>query len=152
MRTLWNPFSELEGLRREIDRVFSDFGAGGSFAGFAPFFPGRSARGYPLLNLYEDSDTIRIEALMPGVDPASLEVNLKGDTLTISGEKRPLEGVPSEAYHRSERSTGKFVRSLHLDSELDPEKVEAAYDNGILRVTVAKTEEARPRQIEVKVG
>ena len=148
MRTSWNPFREMEALRREIDRLFSSAGRPGR----ASFLPGRSARGYPLVNVTEDAEAIHVDALMPGLDPATLEVTVKGDTLTLAGEKAPLADVRRESYHRNERAAGRFVRALRLEREIDASRVEASYQDGILSVTLPLAEQEKPRQISVQVS
>ena len=148
-----NPWQTLEALRRELDRVFD-----GTDTRNEPFFrtaflPGRAARRYPLINLYEDKDAVYLEALAPGVDPATLNLNVVGNTLSITGEKRRVAGdVKPEAFHRSERATGKFVRHLQLPVEVDEGKVRADYKDGLLIVTLPKAEKAKPKQITVQVG
>jgi len=147
----WNPFAEFDVLRREIDRVFEGYGRGTGSQPVAAFLPGMAARGYPLVNLGETAEEYTVEALAPGLDPESLEVSVKGNALTLSGEKKGLEGVTAEQYHRSERSTGKFVRTLTLDSEINDKKVTAKYVNGLLVVTLPKAESAKPKKIAVSV-
>lgn len=147
-----NPWNELNSLRREINRAFDGFGFKEPFFKTA-FLPGREARRYPLINLYEDKDTLYVEALAPGVDPASMEISVVGNTLTIGGEKRRVpETIKPEAYHRSERSTGRFVRNVELPVEVDENKVQADYRNGLLVVTLPKSERVKPKQITVKVA
>lgn len=152
MARRWNPWREFEELRWELDRVFEDFWPAGWPRWSAAFLPGRAARGYPLLNVYEDTDAIHVEALAPGLDTDSLEVSVTGNVLRLAGEKKPLEGVKDEDYHRSERATGKFVRTLQLDAEVDANKVKAKYENGIITVTLPKSEKAKPKQIPVSVS
>jgi len=136
----WTPWRDLESLRRELDRAFESH-VTRSFNPFRmAFLPGNSARGYPLVNVYESPEEISVEALAPGLVSDSLEVTIKGSTLTISGEKAPLAGVENEQYHRNERSVGKFVRSIELDSDVDGSKVSARYSNGILLVTLPKSD------------
>jgi HSP20 family protein len=148
-----NPWQTLEALRRELDRVFD-----GTETRNEPFFrtaflPGRAARRYPLINLYEDKDAVYLEALAPGVDPATLNLSVVGNTLSITGEKRRVAGdVKPEAFHRSERATGKFVRHLQLPVEVDESKVRADYKDGLLIITLPKAERAKPKQIAVQVG
>jgi HSP20 family protein len=147
---LWN---NMEALRREIDRAFAqfDFRPASSFQ--TAFLPGRAARRYPLINLHEDQDTVYVEALAPGVDPASLELSVVNHTLTISGEKqRHPEAIKPEAFHRSEREAGRFMRSIELPREVDAAKVKADYRNGLLLVTLPKAERAKPKQITVQVA
>ena len=94
-----------------------------------------------------------LEALAPGVDPATLDLSVVGNTLSITGEKRRVAGdVKPEAFHRSERATGKFVRHLQLPVEVDENRVHADYKDGLLIVTLPKAEKAKPKQIAVQVG
>jgi len=148
MERFLNPFHELETLRRGIDQVFAGVwpGYGG---GRARFLPGLSARGYPLVNLRADDERFVVEALAPGLDTDSLDVSVQGNTLTISGEKKPIPDVPAEAFHRNERSVGRFVRTYRLDCGIDPAGVTADYRNGILTITLPKSEAARPRKVSV---
>jgi HSP20 family protein len=147
----WNPFEDLATLRQEIDRAFEGFGGQDPMRQVA-FLPGRGPRRYPLINLLEDKDHLYIEALTPGVDPQSLNVTVVQNRLTMAGEKTRIAGeVKPEAFHRSERASGKFVRTVDLPVEVDAGAVEAEYKNGLLVVTIPKGEKAKPKQINVKV-
>ena len=149
----WNPWQNLETLRREIDRVFDETGSRSEPFFRTAFLPGRAARRYPLINLYEDKEAVYVEALAPGVDPDSLHLSVVGNTLSIAGEKRRVAGeVKPEAFHRSERATGKFVRHIELPVEVDENTVQADYTHGLLTVTLPKTAKAKPKQIAVEVG
>ena len=149
----WNPFDEMEALRREVDRAFSDFGRGENPLYKVAFLPGIGPRRYPLINLSEDKDKLYVEALTPGVDPKSLNVSVMQNRLTLSGEKSPVSSdVKPEAFHRNERASGKFLRTLDLPVEVDDGSVEAEYKNGLLRVTIPKAEKAKPKQIKVSVA
>ncbi len=149
---IWNAWQDLDTLRREVDRAFEGFGFIEPFFRTA-FLPGRGARQYPLINVQEDKDTIYVEALAPGVDPASLELSVVHNVLTISGEKHRLpEDIKAEAYQRSERTTGRFVRSIEVPVEVEEDKVQADYQDGLLTVSLPKAERAKPRQIKVQVG
>jgi HSP20 family protein len=149
----WNAFADMENLRREVDRAFESFTTTQSPANRAAFLPGRGPRRYPLINLLEDKENLYIEALTPGVEPQSLNVSVLRNRLTLSGEKTRIEGdVKPEAFHRSERSSGKFVRTFDLPVEVDEKKIQAEYKNGLLVITLPKPEKARPRQVNVKVG
>ena len=147
------PWQTLEALRRELDRVFDETGTRNEPFFRTAFLPGRAARRYPLTNLYEDKDTLYLEALAPGVDPATLDLKVVDNTLSIVGEKRRVAGdVKPEAFHRSERATSKFVRHLQLPVEVDEDKIRADYKDGLLIVTLPKAEKAKPKQIAVQVG
>ena len=146
---------DMERMRRELDRFLGEMRPFGWTFPFskASFLPGRAARAYPLLNIGEDKDNVYVDALAPGVDPATLSVSVTNDQLVISGEKRPLlASVETHAIHRSERSAGKFTRSAVLPWEVASEKVKANYRDGLLRITLPKAEVAKPKQISVTVS
>jgi HSP20 family protein len=142
----------MDALRREIDRAFEGFGVR-TFPPFrTAFLPGRAARGYPLMNFYEDGNAVYVEALAPGVDPQSLNVSVVHNNLTIGGKKASSKEVKPEAFHRSERAAGAFTRSIELPVEVDETKIKADYTDGILLVTLPKAEKAKPKQINVQVA
>lgn len=145
----WDAYRELERLRGEMDRIFEGAAPGRGWN--LGFLPGTGARQYPRVNVAETAEEFRVEALAPGVDPESLDLQVKENLLTLSGEKRGPQGVSPEAFHRSERAAGRFVRTLELPGEIDPARVRATYTDGILRVVLPKAPEAKPRQIEIQV-
>lgn len=149
MATMWNA---LDALRHDIDRAFHNAGVWNEPSFRTAFLPGHAARRYPLINLFEDRDNMYIEALAPGVDPDSVDLAVFGSVLTISGEKRRHpEGIKPEAFHRSERAAGKFVRSLELPIAVDAAHITAEYKHGLLRVTLPKAEAAKPKKITVSM-
>lgn len=148
----WDPFRELEALRREVDRAFEDYGVGDRPSSRFSFLPGVSARTYPLLNVNEDNDNIYVQALAPGLDTDSLEISVQAGALRIAGEKAALNAdIKPEAFHRRERAAGRFTRTLNLATEVDADKVGAAYKNGLLEITLPKAEKAKAKQIKVDV-
>lgn len=148
--SVWDPFRELNRLRREMDQIFEAVSPARSWT--LGFLPGTGARQYPRVNLAETESGYVAEALAPGVDPGSLDVSVKEGVLTISGEKKPPEGVNQEAFHRNERAAGRFVRTFELPDAIDAAKVKASYTDGILRVNLPRAEAVKPRRIEVDVG
>lgn len=150
----WNAYEELEGLHREIERAFEGLGLGRWEWPFSQisFLPGRAARAYPLLNMSEDKDHVYVEALAPGVNPESLSVTIANGQLTITGEKKGLPDIKPEAYHRNERGTGRFIRTIALPSTVDEEKIIADYRNGVIMLTIPKLEAAKPKQIQISVS
>ena len=106
---------------------------------------------YPPIHVSETDEEIVVRAELPGIDAGSLDVTMEQDTLTISGERRPLE-EKNASYHRRERSWGTFRRSFTIPRRVDSAKVAARYVNGILTVELPKAAEARPRQITVQAG
>ena len=147
----WNPFSDMDALRHEIDRTIENFGFSRVPSRGPAFLPGREPRRYPLFNLLEDKDNIYIEALTPGVDPPSINVTAMQNRLTVSGEKSGVGDIRPEAFHRNERASGRFVRSLDLPMEVDEANIQAEYKNGLMLITLPKAEKAKPKQINVKV-
>jgi HSP20 family protein len=106
-----------------------------------------------MINLFEDKDHIFIEALTPGIDPQALNVTVLQNRLTLSGEKiRVPSEVKPEAFHRNERASGKFVRTVDLPVEVEDTAVKAEYRDGLLVVTLPKAEKARPKKIHVAVA
>jgi HSP20 family protein len=150
----WDPFDGMEALRREIDQAFDRVSPQFPPMFRTAFLPARGAREDPLINLYEDQNTVYLEALAPGADPGSFNISIVKDTLTLSGEKPRAPGdVKPEAFHREERAAGKFVRSIDLPVEVDDNNnPQAEYKNGILLLSLPKSEKAKPKQITVQVG
>jgi len=148
-------FEEMGRLRRELDSFLGgDLGLPWNlpFSRFS-FLPGRSARSYPLVNVTEERDAFRVDALAPGLDPQTLELSFSDHTLTMTGEKASItEETPHDKIHRLERSGGRFHRTVRLEQDVDRDAIRADYHDGILTVTLPKAESARPRTIEVRVG
>lgn len=150
---LWEMFPDVNELRREIDRTLADFWTGQRpQAGRAAFLPGHGARQYPLVNVTEDNANVYVQALAPGVDPKTLDISVVHGTLTLKGEKPGLAQISAEAFHRNERAAGRFSRSIELSVEVEADKVRADYRNGLLLVTLPKSEAAKTRQISVNVA
>lgn len=141
---------ELEAWRRELERMAEMMGSPLPFR--VAFLPGRSARSYPLTNISEDRENVYVQALAPGLNPDSLEITVLGNTLTLSGEKTGPTDVPRDAFHRTERSAGRFVRTIDLPVQVDSSRVTARYANGLLTITLPRAEASKPRQISVTIG
>ena len=142
--TAWSPFRELEGIRNEMSRMFG-----------WPVRRGESeslfeSRWSPAVDIIQEGDRYLVKADLPGMKKDEIEITLNGDTLTISGEKKNAKETKDDSYYRSERYYGKFSRSLVLPSTVDANKIEAAYKDGVLSVTLPRSEEARPRQIKIQ--
>lgn len=144
-------FEEMDQLRQDL----ADFLSGRAMSPALPFAGGLVAetRGYPRINVYETPERYTVQALAPGLDPASLHVAVAGNQVTISGTKPGLpETVDADHCHRVERRSAKFQRSLTLPGEVDRDTVRADYEDGILSIALPKAASARPRTIEVQVG
>ena len=141
-----NPFgslwSEVNQMQDEFHRLFGRFGRFAAPAGGA----------VPLVNVWEDDNALFAEADLPGLDPATLDVFVsEGNQLTIQGERKAPE-VKGAAWVRQERPFGQFTRVIGLPALVDADKVEATYEFGVLRLTLPKSEAAKPRKITVKGG
>ena len=134
-------FNEVNSVQEEFARLFHRFTPG----------TGHTAPAL-LLNLWEDEQALYAELDLPGIDPTKLEVTVtEGNQLSIQGE-RAAPNIQGAVWVRQERPTGQFVRGVTLPSLVDADKVEAKYEHGVLRLTLPKSEAAKPRKIEVKGG
>ena len=106
----------------------------------------------PAVDVFEESDSIRITAEIPGVQPENIAISLEGNLLTLSGTKQQEAEEKTERVHRYERVYGAFERAFTLPTSVEPKDIKARYDHGVLTVTLPKSEKAKPRQIEVEVG
>ncbi|HEX2930388.1 MAG TPA: Hsp20/alpha crystallin family protein [Candidatus Binatia bacterium] len=147
------PFMDLTRWERDMDRMMEDFFG----RRMRPWWPERWFKGegldvrVPTVDVYEEKDDIVVKAELPGMDKENIEVNLTDHTLTIKGEKKKEEEVKQENYYRSERSYGTFFRTVELPKDVHADKVKASFKNGILEVRMPKTEEAKAKEIKVKV-
>ncbi len=151
----WQPF---ERLRREVDRLFDDFSSGfwrGSRFDMAPFQRAEAAfRSMPAVDVAETDKGYEITAELPGLDEKHIEVKLANGVLSIKGEKQEDKEEKEKDYYRSERSFGSFERSFQVPDDVQEEKIEASFKNGVLSVTLPKSVEAQKqaKKIEVKSG
>lgn len=144
--TSWPVFGRLSDLRNEIDRLFespfADFGRTSNLLG-----------GWmPAIDLSEDKDHFTVKCELPGMKKDDINLTLHEGCLTISGERREEQTHKDVEVHRAERFVGRFQRSLSLPAPVAADKIAAQYKDGVLTVKLPKTEEAKPKQIDVKVG
>jgi len=148
----WNPTresvmwpSDLFGIQREMNRMFDGF-----FRGINDEETSLSTWS-PAVDVAEHDDVYVVKVELPGVNKDDVKVTIESNILTIRGEKKQEKEVKKENYHRVERSYGSFQRSFTLPSTVKSDKIDAAYKDGILTIAVPKAEEAKPKQIDVKV-
>src|SRR2546426_5413382 len=142
----WSPVEQLSTRREKINRLFeSPFG---DLTRRMELFNGWA----PALDLYEDKDNLIVKAELPGMKKEDIDISFHDGTLTISGERKHEEKQEDAETCRSERFFGRFHRTLALPKPVQSDKAKAAYKDGILTVTLPKTEEAKPKQIEVNVS
>ena len=146
----WDVFKELDNLRREIDDAFRGAGFGRPFG--PTFLSPATTHRFPLVNFSEDEGHVYIEALVPGVDPKDVDLTVLRNTITISGERKPFALQEGQIVHRSELGAGKFSRTLELPVDIDPDRITAQSKDGIMQITLAKAEHAKPRKIDIKLS
>ena len=142
-RNPWSIFDELESLQEDMNRALSGR-RGGVRRGW------RGARTYPLMNVWSSEEGLIIDAELPGVKPEEVDISVVGDELTLQGKVSTEAAREGETVHRRERPAGEFVRTLQLPFRANAEGVKAAYRNGILRITVPKSEEEKPKKIKIE--
>lgn len=136
------PFSDLDSMRHQLDRLLDVFGERVS---------GRVGAGvFPAVNITEGTDAYHVSAELPGVKAADLNLNVTGNQLTLAGERKISEEAADAKYHRREREAGRFSRAVTLPGDIDPDKVSAKMVDGILTVSISKAQKAKPRQITVQ--
>jgi HSP20 family protein len=141
----WDPAAEVDSLQSEVNRLFDGFfGSGRSRNG--------AARWIPAMDLAEEEAELVLTADLPGLTEEDLSIEIKDRVLTISGERRAEAEREGKAFHRVERSFGRFTRSLNLPAGVDPEGIAANFANGVLEVRIPKPEERRPHLIEIGSG
>jgi len=128
----------MERLRRDMNGLFSGYERTGG------------AATYPLVNLYDGRDAVIVTAELPGMTREKVGITFSDGVLTIAGNLEPLADVKDMAVIRQERSMGKFEKSLRLPAKVDQNKITASFTNGILTVTLPKTEDAKPRTIAIE--
>ena len=141
----WQPFTGLMPLRRSINRIFEDsFIYNPRFIG--TFAPHRIAP----VDMYHNDDEVVIKATLPGVKPEEAEITITGNTLNIKGETKSDNEIKREDYINREQHHGTLNRTVTLPHGLSTDKAEATFDNGILTLTIPKSEEVKPKSIKIK--
>jgi HSP20 family protein len=147
----WEPFRDLLSLQDRMNRLFDEsyrttqrggsedeWALGGSWA--------------PAVDIYEQGTDIVLKAELPGVDPKDVDIRLENNVLSLRGQRKLESEVKRENYHRVERSYGTFSRSFTLPTVVDQASIKAEFKDGLLRLTLPKREEAKPKQIQIHVA
>ena len=145
---LRTPFEDVAVLQNQLNSIFNEFARPAkdeqNAAGSAGFVPA--------VDVYEDEQQVVLKLEVPGVKMEDLDIRLENQRLTVKGERRFEADEKAENFHRIERRFGSFVRSFTLPQTVDVDAVNAAYDAGVLTITLAKKAEAKPRQIKIELG
>jgi len=144
--TPWRPFRELTTIRDEMDKIWN------RFAREWPSLEHFRGEWAPSLDVSESKDEIIVKAELPGMDVKDIDISLSGGILTIKGEKKQEKEEKEENYHIIERSYGKFIRSVQLPGEVKSDKINASYKDGVLNITLPKSEEAKKKEVKIKVS
>jgi HSP20 family protein len=137
-----SPFADFDSLRREMLRVLDS--VSGDTSGEV------SAGVFPPMNITQDNDNFYVRAEVPGIKPNELSISAVRNRLSLAGKREIQRENERVSYHRKERAEGSFNRTVTLPTEIDADRVDAKYADGILTLTLPKAEEAKPRQIKVR--
>jgi len=144
--TRWEPEREMMTLRQAMDRLFDD-------AFTRPFFSirdGGSTGSSPAIDMYQTENDVVVKAALPGIKPDEVQINVTDNILTIRGETKYEEETKQKSWHIREHRWGTFERSVMLPTGVMSDKAKADFDNGILTITLPKSEEMKPKTITVK--
>jgi HSP20 family protein len=138
----WFPFYDIEKTLDEVDRIFSAAGR--------PLELRSVPRGtFPTVNIYDRGNNLLLQAEIPGVDIKDLELSVVDNTLTLKGQRKIKDPGRNEQFHRRERLMGTFERTISLPVQVDTGSVKANYRNGILEVDLTKSQETKPKTIQI---
>ncbi len=137
------PFKELMDLRENMDRLFNSFfgRSGEELEGFWS----------PIIDIEEDNGSFSVQAEIPGMKKEDIKISVRGNLLSIYGERQQESTTKNKTFHRIERSYGKFSRIITLPADVDPEKVKAVYKDGILTITLPKLDVTKHKEIDVEI-
>ena len=136
-RLSFDPFTELRRMQSEMNRLFSGFSTA-------------TARDFPPINIWLGQNSVVVTAELPGVTAADVNLSLQEDVLTLDGQREPKTQQENVNWQRRERAYGTFSRAVQLPFRVDPDKVQARFDNGILEVELERLEADRPKKIEIR--
>ena len=133
-----DPFAIMRRLQDEVDRASTS--------------PASSGGGFPAVNIWQGTDSAALTAELSGVDPADIDISVKEDVVTITGERKPPATDEQTIWHRRERPYGRFSRVIQLPFRVDPDRVEARLQDGVLRIELHRPETDKPRRVQIKAA
>jgi HSP20 family protein len=142
----WDPFRDMVTLREKMNRMFEDI------------FSQRSGEGKemvtcswaPAVDIFETEKELVLSAEIPGIDEKDIEIKVEDNTLSLRGARKFEKETKEENYHRLERSYGSFFRAFTLPNSIDPERIQASHENGVLKITMPKRQERQPRKVRIR--
>jgi HSP20 family protein len=141
----WTPFGDLPAFRREVERLFD------RFLGELPRLDLAGMGWTPHLDMTETKECLIVKAELPGLEVKDLDITISGNTLTLKGEKRQVREEQDEHHHLLERAYGTFTRTIDLPATVAADRIKAAFKNGVLIITLPKTEEAKRKAISIQI-
>ena len=148
---LRTPFEDVAVLQNRLNSIFNEF-ARPAIVNEEQNGSTATASFVPPVDVYEDAQQVVLKLEVPGVKLEDLDIRLENQRLTVKGERRFEAEEKAENFHRIERRFGSFVRSFTLPQTVDTEAVNAAYDAGVLTISLTKKAEAKPKQVKIEVG
>ena len=145
----WGSGSDMFARLRQIQREMDSMVSGQDTARPNPAAGAYRSAAYPPMNVYNDGESFIVRAEVPGIDPAAIDLEVVGDTLTVRGERKALELPEGESHHRREREFGQFRRALTLPEKVNNEKVTATCKDGILEIRLPHVDEAKARKVTI---
>jgi len=142
--TRWEPFREFSTLQDRMNRLFRE-----SYEGQDQSLTTSSFA--PAVDVYEDEHNVALKIEVPGIDEKDIDIRVENNTLTVHGDRKIEKEEKEENYRRVERQYGSFTRTFTLPPTVDTDNVQATYDRGVLKITLPKKAEAKPKQIKVNV-
>jgi HSP20 family protein len=140
----WDPFRDLMTLREKMNRLFEE-----TFITRGEEKELVSGSWTPSVDIYETENTLVLSAEVPGIEENDIEIKIENNTLTLHGERQFEKETKEENFHRIERAYGSFHRSFTLPNYIDQDKIKAEHENGVLKITMPKKKEMKPRKVKV---
>lgn len=145
--TRWEPLRELSSLQNRVNRLFHEsYGPEGREENLM------TSTFAPAVDVYEDEHQVTLKIEIPGIDEKDVDIRVENNTLTVQGERKFEKEEKEENFRRVERQYGSFTRTFTLPSTIDADRVQASYDKGILKISLPKKAEAKPKQIKISIG
>jgi len=135
----FDPFIELRRMQSEMNRLFSGFSTTGT-------------RDFPPINIWLGENSVVVTAELPGITGDDVNLSLEEDVLTLSGKREPKSQQQNVSWQRRERAYGSFSRAVQLPFRVDPDKVQARFNNGVLEIELQRLEADRPKKIEIRAA
>jgi HSP20 family protein len=140
----WDSFRDMNVLREKMNRLFED-----AFTGRGEEKEITTSTWAPAVDIFENENEVVLTAEIPGIDEKDIEIKIEDSTLTLKGERKFEKETKEENYHRIERSYGSFYRAFTLPQSVDTDKVQAEHENGVLKITLPKRQELKPRTVRI---